>query len=264
MCWLHGDDPGDLLHRSRHVNALLGDGFAPSDCVDTFKYGAGQDLTGYEDGTENPTGQDAVDAAFVSGKGPGLDGSSFVASQQWLHDFDAFAALTTSEADNSVGRRLSDNVELEDAPASAHVKRTAQESFDPEAFLLRRSMPWSIPEEEGGLFFVAFGKSFDVFEAQLARMIGDEDGIADALFQFTRPLAGTTVIEIAALGPAPICGMILADFGAKAVQKSDGNPSVRGILYNMCVVHFEFPSVGLPFYWAITSLSERIIGANRC
>ena len=188
MCWLRGDDPGDLLHRSRHVNALLGDGFAPSDCVDTFKYGAGQDLTGYEDGTENPTGQDAVDAAFVSGKGPGLDGSSFVATQQWLHDFDAFAALTTSEADNSVGRRLSDNVELEDEPASAHVKRTAQESFDPEAFLLRRSMPWSIPEEEGGLFFVAFGKSFDVFEAQLARMIGDEDGIADALFQFTPPL----------------------------------------------------------------------------
>ena len=188
MCWLRGDDPGDLLHRSRHVNALLGDGFAPSDCVDTFKYGAGQDLTGYEDGTENPTGQDAVDAAFVSGKGPGLDGSSFVSTQQWLHDFDAFAALTTSEADNSVGRRLSDNVELEDEPASAHVKRTAQESFDPEAFLLRRSMPWSIPEEEGGLFFVAFGKSFDVFEAQLARMIGDEDGIADALFQFTPPL----------------------------------------------------------------------------
>ena len=191
MCWLRGDDPGDLLHRSRHVNALLGEGFVPSDCIDAFKYGMGQDLTGYEDGTENPTGQEAVDAAFVSGAGPGLDGSSFVATQQWLHDFDAFAALTTSEADNSVGRRLSDNVELEDAPKSAHVKRTAQETFDPEAFILRRSMPWSIPEAEGRLFFVAFGKSFDAFEAQLARMIGDADGIADALFQFTRPVNGS-------------------------------------------------------------------------
>lgn len=191
MCWLRGDDPGDLLHRSRHVNALLSDGFAPSDCIDTFKHGAYQDLTGYEDGTENPTGHDAVDAAFVSGRGPGLDGSSFVATQQWLHDFDAFAALTTSEADNSVGRRLSDNVELEDAPESAHVKRTAQESFEPDAFMLRRSMPWSIPEVEGGLFFVAFGKSFDAFEVQLARMIGNEDGIADGLFQFTRPVSGS-------------------------------------------------------------------------
>jgi putative iron-dependent peroxidase len=191
MCWLRGDDPGDLLHRSRHVNALLGEDFVQSDCIDTFKYGAGQDLTGYEDGTENPTGQEATDAGFVSGAGLGLDGSSFVATQQWLHDFDAFTALTTSEADNSIGRRLSDNVELEDAPESAHVKRTAQESFDPEAFMLRRSMPWSIPEAEGGLFFVAFGKSFDAFEAQLARMIGDEDGISDALFQFTRPVSGS-------------------------------------------------------------------------
>jgi putative iron-dependent peroxidase len=191
MCWLRGDDPGDLLHRSRHVNALLGEDFVQSDCIDTFKYGAGQDLTGYEDGTENPTGQEAIDAGFLSGAGLGLDGSSFVATQQWLHDFNAFAALTTSEADNSIGRRLSDNVELEDAPESAHVKRTAQESFDPEAFMLRRSMPWSIPEAEGGLFFVTFGKSFDAFEAQLARMIGDEDGISDALFQFTRPVSGS-------------------------------------------------------------------------
>lgn len=190
MCWLRGDDPGKLLHRSLQLNALLDESFAPSDCVDTFKYGVGQDLTGYEDGTENPTDEDAVAAAFVAGAGAGLDGSSFVATQQWLHDFDAFAALTTGEADNSIGRRLSDNVELLDAPESAHVKRTAQESFEPEAFMLRRSMPWCIPESEGGLFFVAFGKSFDAFEAQLARMIGEEDGITDALFQFTRPVSG--------------------------------------------------------------------------
>ncbi len=190
MCWLRGDDPGDLLHRSRQLNALLGTAFTPVDCIDAFKYGAGLDLIGYEDGTENPVGQEAIDAAFVRGAGPGLDGSSFVATQQWLHDFDAFDALTTNEADNSVGRRQSDNFELEDAPESAHVKRTAQESFEPEAFMLRRSMPWSIPELDGGLFFVAFGKSFDAFEAQLTRMIGAEDGVSDALFQFTRPITG--------------------------------------------------------------------------
>jgi putative iron-dependent peroxidase len=190
MCWLRANDPGDLLHLSRQVNALLDDCFVLCECIDTFKHGSGRDLSGYEDGTENPDGQEALDAAFVSGAGPGLDGSSFVATQQWLHDFDAFAALSTVDADNSIGRRLEDNEELEDAPESAHVKRTAQESFTPEAFMLRRSMPWSIPEAEGGLFFVAFGSSFDAFEAQLTRMIGDEDGIIDALFQFTRPIGG--------------------------------------------------------------------------
>lgn len=148
-------------------------------------------FTGYEDGTENPTDQAAVDAAIVSGKGPWLDGSSFVAMQQWLHDFDSFGALSAIQADNSIGRRLRDNIEIEDAPDSAHVKRTAQESFKPEAFMLRRSMPWSSTDTKGGLFFSAFGTSVNAFEAQLARMIGDEDGITDALFKFTRPISGS-------------------------------------------------------------------------
>jgi putative iron-dependent peroxidase len=88
-----------------------------------------------------------------------------------------------------MGRSLVDNVELEDVPESAHVKRTAQESFDPEAFILRRSMPWAKGDEEG-LVFVAFGKSFDAYEAILRRMLGLEDGIQDALFRFSRPLTG--------------------------------------------------------------------------
>jgi putative iron-dependent peroxidase len=37
---------------------------------------------------------------------------------------------------------------------------------------------------------VAFGKSFDAFEARLNRMVGGEDGVADALFRFTRPMTG--------------------------------------------------------------------------
>jgi putative iron-dependent peroxidase len=88
-----------------------------------------------------------------------------------------------------MGRRRGDNEEIEDAPESAHVKRTAQESFDPEAFVVRRSMPW-VEGLHAGLVFVAFGRSFDAFEAQLDRMVGAEDGITDALFRFTRPLTG--------------------------------------------------------------------------
>jgi putative iron-dependent peroxidase len=38
--------------------------------------------------------------------------------------------------------------------------------------------------------FVAFGTSFDPFEAVLRRMLGIEDGIVDALFRFTRPSPG--------------------------------------------------------------------------
>ena len=94
------------------------------------------------------------------------------------------------ERDHTMGRRLVDNEEIDDAPASAHVKRTAQESFDPEAFVVRRSMPWSAGRE-AGLQFVAFGRSFDAFEAQLRRMVGLEDGIVDGLFRISRPRTGS-------------------------------------------------------------------------
>ena len=54
---------------------------------------------------------------------------------------------------------------------------------------MRRSMPW-IEGARAGLAFLAFGKSFDAFEAQMRRMTGAEDGIVDALFRFSRPLSG--------------------------------------------------------------------------
>ena len=188
-CWIRGNDRGDILHRSRQVQRTAAPAFTVDEVIDAFQYRSSLDLTGYEDGTENPQGNAAVEAALVSGHGPGADGSSFVAVQQWMHDLDLFESMPASERDDIIGRRQSDNEELAHAPESAHVKRTAQESFEPEAFVLRRSMPWA-DEFGAGLHFVAFGKSFDAFEAQLVRMIGAEDGIVDALFAFTRPVSG--------------------------------------------------------------------------
>lgn len=188
-CWLRGDDRGELVHRTRAIESAVSSAFRLDAIIDAFQYGDSRDLTGYEDGTENPQGEAAQEAALVHGAGAGLDGSSFVAVQQWEHDLGRFAAMTPGEQDATLGRRRSDNEEIDDAPPSAHVKRTAQESFDPEAFVVRRSMPWA-EEARAGLVFVAFGRSFDAFEAQLNRMIGGEDGIADALFRFTRPLTG--------------------------------------------------------------------------
>ncbi|HKW39267.1 MAG TPA: Dyp-type peroxidase [Burkholderiales bacterium] len=188
-CWLRGNDRGELLLRAREIEHMLASTFEVTGAIDAFKYGRGLDLTGYEDGTENPKGKKAVEAAIVSDKRPGRGGASFVAVQQWVHDLDAFAAMAQAQQDNSIGRRRRDNRELDKAPASAHVKRTAQESFAPQAFVWRRSMPWA-DATGAGLNFVAFGRSLDAFDAQLKRMAGAEDGIVDALFAFTRPVTG--------------------------------------------------------------------------
>ena len=193
-CWLRGGDRGDLVNLTHRLEKALAAAFHLDRAIDAFRLGQGpnghgRDLTGYEDGTENPKNEAAESAALVRGAGVGLDGGSFVAIQQWLHDFDAFEAMGPHAQDNAVGRRRSDNEELDDAPESAHVKRTAQESFEPEAFVLRRSMPWAM-SNKAGLMFVAFGRSFDAFEAQMRRMAGYEDDITDALFRFSKPVNG--------------------------------------------------------------------------
>lgn len=187
--WLRGDDAGELFHRARRLQATLAPAFVPVENTIAFRHGDGDDLSGYEDGTENPQGDDAIAAAFAGADSAAPEGSSFVAVQRWLHRFDLFDAMSRHEQDAMIGRRRDDNEEIEDAPPSAHVKRTEQEDFDPEAFVVRRSMPWS-NGPDAGLVFVAFGKSFDAFEVQLRRMIGLDDGIIDGLFRFTRPETG--------------------------------------------------------------------------
>ena len=194
-CWVRGDDLGDLLHVTRQLQKALAPVFGLRHVVDAFRHrhdegtGFGRDLTGFEDGTENPKGEEAIAAAFAHGQGGALDGASFVAVQQWVHDLDAFEQMPEDDQNQCIGRRLSDNEEIEDAPESAHVKRTAQESFDPEAFVLRRSMPW-LASTQAGLMFVAFGCSFDAFEAQMRRMAGLDDGIVDDVFKLSKPVTG--------------------------------------------------------------------------
>lgn len=178
--WLRGSDAGTLAREGIRLALEADNVLELTDAVDGFKHLDGRDLTGYVDGTENPGGEAARAAAFDS------VGASCVAVQRWRHDFAAWDDLDIAAQDAVIGRQISDNEEIDDAPASAHVKRTAQEDFEPEAFVLRRSMPWAAGPE-AGLMFVAFGHTFDAFEAQLARMYGRDDGIEDALLGISTP-----------------------------------------------------------------------------
>lgn len=201
-CWLRGDDRGDLFHFEHRLLNLLEPSFDLSNSIEAFVYKEGRDLTGYEDGTENPKGEEAVNAALVNSvqaqilsdqtnlPATAYIGGSFVAAQQWLHDFKAFDALDELNRDHTFGRRFSDNEELDDAPITAHVKRTEQEGFEPESFILRRSMPW-IAGTKAGLVFVAFGHSLAAFERILTRMSGAEDGHVDRIFTISKPIASS-------------------------------------------------------------------------
>ena len=200
LVWLRAtpaQDRGNLLALSREVKALLGDAFVLAESVEAFQHMSkngkngrtiSRDLTGFEDGSENPKGQKAKDFGFAP------DGSSFLAVQKWQHKWDKITQMSTSEQNQAIGRNKQTNAELETAPPSAHIKRTTQEDFTlsdgTEGFSLRRSMSWS-DGSNSGLIFAAFGKSFEAFDLQLARMVGVDDGITDALFKMSKPMTGS-------------------------------------------------------------------------
>lgn len=179
---------GGVFDILKAVEKLMGKDLVVADAMPTFIY-TGRDLTGYEDGTENPKGRKAVAAAVVP-SGTGLAGSSFVAVQRWVHALAYFNLMTQAAADAVIGRRRDTNEEMPRAPLSAHVKRSTQEDFDPPAFMIRRSMPFAAGNLQG-LEFISYVARLDTFEAMMRRMAGlDKDGITDALFKFSRPVTG--------------------------------------------------------------------------
>ena len=186
--WLRGGDRGELVHRTRSLADAVSEAFEVTSTAETFVYGDGRDLSGYKLGAENPQGGDAAKVALVSGQGAGFDGGSFAAVQRWAHDLVRLESYSDEEQNDFIGRTKASGDTIEDAPRSAHVNRVAQADLSPQAYILRRSMPWSSEDEEG-LLFVAFGRSFDAFEAMLRRMVGADDGLVDGLFHFSEPLS---------------------------------------------------------------------------
>jgi putative iron-dependent peroxidase len=184
LCFLlRGPDRGVVFDLTQTIREIVGDAFLLVDVNDTFVYHGNKDLTRFEDGTENPKDDAAVAAAIRP------DGSSFLVVQRWVHDLMRFRGFEEPRREMLIGRRAETNEEIEDAPDSAHVKRAAQEDYDPPAFMVRRSMPWASATQEG-LEFIAHVESLDRYERVLHRMVGHDDGIVDGLFQFSRPVTG--------------------------------------------------------------------------
>jgi putative iron-dependent peroxidase len=108
--------------------------------------------------------------------------------QQWQHDFNWLNSNSQASKEACIGRSMDDSHQLDNLPDSAHVKKSAKENFTPEADLLRRSMPWSDDNLNGGLMFSCFANSFRSFNLQMASMLGVDDGIRDGVFNFSKVL----------------------------------------------------------------------------
>jgi len=157
-----------------------------------FVHRNSQDLTGFIDGTANPTLLEAPEAALIPDGAPGA-GGSHVMVMRWIHDLTRFQAMPVAQQEAVIGRTKPDSVELADdvKPPNAHITRVEiSDASGNELPIYRRSVPYGTVAEHG-LQFVAFAADRKRFDRMLGRMFGTAgDGIHDRLIEFSRPVSG--------------------------------------------------------------------------
>jgi porphyrinogen peroxidase len=160
-----------------------------------FRYFDDRDLLGFVDGTENPRGEAALNAALVAGEDPQFAGGSYVIIQKYLHEMSRWNSLSTEEQERIIGRQKLSDIELSDAmkPSSAHNALTTIVEDGNEVKILRDNMPFGKPGHgEFGTYFIGYSRSPRVTEQMLENMfIGRPPGNYDRLLDFSRAVSGS-------------------------------------------------------------------------
>jgi putative iron-dependent peroxidase len=143
------------------------------------------DLTGFIDGTENPTLIDATAAATVEPGAPG-EGGSVLLLQQWEHDAARWVALPVAQQEQVIGRRKLDSEELDPRPDTSHVATTDQDRF---GHIFRRNIGYGTLTQHGTIF-VGFSPDRDRLDAMLESMAARAGGPRDQLTDFARAVTG--------------------------------------------------------------------------
>jgi putative iron-dependent peroxidase len=199
--------PGDVLFHLRaervdlcfelaaQIMARLTQSASVVDETHGFRYFDDRDLTGFVDGTENPTGAESIAATIVGEEDAAFAGGSYVMVQKYLHDHAAWYALPTSTQEGIIGRTKLDDIELDDdrKPAFAHNALTTVSENGTEIKILRHNMPFGrVTSGESGTYFIGYARSLDILETMLRNMVvGRPPGTYDRLLDYTVPVTGT-------------------------------------------------------------------------
>jgi putative iron-dependent peroxidase len=150
-----------------------------------WAYHHDRDLTGFIDGTENPTLIEAPDYVLVPEGEPG-EGGSILLLQKWAHDVEKWEALPVEQQEDVMGRRKADSEELDPKPDDSHVASTDQDTF---GHIFRRNTAYGTVTDHGTMF-VGFCNEQRPLDAMLESMAGLDHGSVDALTKYTTPLTG--------------------------------------------------------------------------
>jgi porphyrinogen peroxidase len=200
--------PGDLLFHIRHERMDVCFEFAAqamtelagaADVVDEvhgFRYFDERDLMGFVDGTENPTGRAATEAALVGAADPAFAGGSYVIVQKYIHPLNLWNALSTEEQEKVIGRYKLSDIEMPDdiKPVNSHVAvNTIVEADGTQRQIVRANMPFGeVGTGEFGTYYIAYSGTPSVTEQMLTRMfIGDPAGNTDRILEFSTAVTGS-------------------------------------------------------------------------
>jgi len=131
----------------------------------------GRDLSGFEDGTENPPPIERRQHAFT------VNGTSFLLTQKWAHDLKTWNKFTVNEQEKIIGRTKVDSIELNPLPPASHVERTEHT-----AKMVRHSVPFG-DSKLNGLFFIAYVKDLHTFHHTLRMMGGAYNNVHDKIIK---------------------------------------------------------------------------------
>lgn len=199
--------PGDIFFHLRakrmdlcfematQIMDSIGDLVSVADEVHGFRYFDDRDVMGFVDGTENPRGDGAREAAIVGNEDRAFAGGSYVIVQKYLHDLKAWNTLPVEMQEKIIGRRKLSDVELSDAdkPAYAHNALTNIEENGRQLQILRDNMPFGRPGHgEFGTYFIGYSRTPRITETMLENMfIGNPPGNYDRLLDFSIPATGS-------------------------------------------------------------------------
>jgi putative iron-dependent peroxidase len=185
VLWLSGSAYDVIFDTAREVIAALNPAASVAEETASWPYRHDRDLTGFIDGTENPSLIDAPDVALVPDGSPGAGGTVLLI-QTWSHDAAAWESLSGAQQEQVMGRTKADSAELEAKAPESHVARTDQDRFGK---IFRRNMPYGNASDHGTMF-VGFSAEQRPLLAMLESMAGLTDGVRDALTRYARPLTG--------------------------------------------------------------------------
>jgi putative iron-dependent peroxidase len=151
----------------------------------SWPYHHDRDLTGFVDGSENPSLVDVPEVAFVPPGELGAGGTVLLL-QKWTHDVSKWESLAVKDQERVMGRTKPDSIEIENKAPDSHVASTDQDRF---GNIFRRNMPYGTATHHGTMF-VGFSADQRRLSNMLESMAGLITGTRDALTHYTRPLTG--------------------------------------------------------------------------